>query len=41
VVGDGVSIGARTKLLSHVVVNGDTTIGVDSVAFPFCSIGLP
>ena len=41
VVGDGVSIGARTKLLSHVVVNGNTSIGEDSTIYPFGSIGLP
>jgi UDP-N-acetylglucosamine acyltransferase len=41
VVGENVAIGARTKLLSHVVVNGHTTIGEDTEIYPFCSIGAP
>ncbi len=41
VVGETVKIGARTKLLAHVVVNGYTTIGEDSEIHPFCSIGSP
>jgi len=41
VVGEHVTIGARTKLLAHVVVNGFTTIGDDSRIHPFCSIGAP
>jgi UDP-N-acetylglucosamine acyltransferase len=39
VVGESVRIGQRTKLLAHVVVNGHTTIGVDSLIHPFTSIG--
>jgi len=41
VVGENVTIGARTKLLAHVVVNGFTTIGDDTRIHPFCSIGAP
>ncbi len=41
VIGEGVSIGARTRLLAHVVVNGYTTVGEDSEIYPFCSIGAP
>jgi len=41
VVGEHVSIGARTVLLSHVVVNGHTSIGEDSKIHPFCSVGAP
>jgi len=41
IVGENVSIGARTKLLAHVVVNGYTTIGEDTRIHPFCSIGAP
>ncbi|MDQ2908838.1 MAG: acyl-ACP--UDP-N-acetylglucosamine O-acyltransferase [Candidatus Eremiobacteraeota bacterium] len=41
VIGEGVRIGARTRLLAHVVVNGYTTIGEDSEIHPFCSIGAP
>jgi UDP-N-acetylglucosamine acyltransferase len=40
VVGPRVSIGARSILESHVVVDGDTTIGQGNHFFPFCSIGL-
>jgi UDP-N-acetylglucosamine acyltransferase len=39
VVGESVRSGQRTKLLAHVVVNGHTTIGVDSLIHPFTSIG--
>jgi UDP-N-acetylglucosamine acyltransferase len=38
-VGEHVLIGERTKLLAHVVVNGYTTIGADSVIHPFASVG--
>lgn len=41
VVGPRVKIGAGTKLLSHVVVDGDTTIGARTVLHPFASIGGP
>ena len=40
VVGGAVSLGARTRLESHVVVDGDTTIGVGCHILPFASIGL-
>jgi UDP-N-acetylglucosamine acyltransferase len=40
-VGENVTIGARTQLLGHVVVNGNTTIGEDTVIYPFASIGMP
>lgn len=35
VLGDGV------RLISHVVVDGRTTIGEDAVIYPFCTVGLP
>ncbi|MBV8150442.1 MAG: acyl-ACP--UDP-N-acetylglucosamine O-acyltransferase [Candidatus Eremiobacteraeota bacterium] len=41
VIGDAVEIGARTKLLAHVVVNGRTRIGEDCSIYPFASIGMP
>lgn len=41
VVGESVSVGARTRLLSHVIVNGHTTIGEETDIYPFCSIGAP
>lgn len=39
-VGDDVKIGDGTILKSHVVIEGDTTIGKNNVIFPFASIGL-
>jgi UDP-N-acetylglucosamine acyltransferase len=39
VVEPGVRIGQGTKLLSHVVVTGRTTIGARNVLHPFCVIG--
>ena len=40
VVGPQVRLGARTVLHSHVVIDGETTIGADNQFFPFCSVGL-
>lgn len=37
----GVSVGKRTRLLSHVVIEGSTVIGEDCVIHPFATIGLP
>lgn len=39
-VGAGVVLGAGCKLISHVVIDGDTDIGTGNTFFPFCSIGL-
>ena len=39
VIGPQVRIGARTRIASHVVINGPTTIGADNVFFQFASIG--
>jgi UDP-N-acetylglucosamine acyltransferase len=45
-IGPWCSIGANTviedgaRLVSHVVVDGHTTIGPDVVLFPFCTVGL-
>ncbi len=39
-VGEGVVLGAGCKLISHVVIDGDTNIGTGNTFFPFCSIGL-
>ncbi len=41
VLGEGVTIMKGTKLLSHVVVEGETVIGENCIIFPFTSIGLP
>lgn len=40
VIGDDVKIGDKSVLKSHVVIDGDTTIGKNNVIFPFASIGL-
>ena len=39
VVDGDISIGAGTKLLSHVVVAGHTTIGTNCIIYPFASLG--
>lgn len=39
VIGDDVTIGDRTKLHSHVVMEGPITVGADNEFFPFGSIG--
>lgn len=41
IIGAAVSIGARTQLLSHVVVSGPTSIGEDCVIHPFAALGGP
>ena len=38
-VGSYVKIGRGTKLISHVVVDGNTTIGAQNEIFPFASVG--
>ncbi len=38
-IGPGVKIGKGTRLFSHVVVDGDTTIGADNQIFPFTVLG--
>jgi UDP-N-acetylglucosamine acyltransferase len=39
VVGQNVTVGAGTRLMSHVVLDGWTTIGRECVIFPFACIG--
>jgi UDP-N-acetylglucosamine acyltransferase len=39
IVGADVEIGARTKLMGHVFLEGPLTIGEDNVFFPYCSVG--
>lgn len=39
-IGEHVQIGAGSKLVSHVVIDGHTTIGERNTFFPFASIGL-
>ncbi len=39
-VGEHVQIGARTRLMSHVVVDGHTRIGEDCTVYPFVTLGI-
>ncbi len=39
-VGPDVRIGDGARLVSHVVVDGDTSIGAEAVLYPFCTVGL-
>ncbi len=39
-VGAGVQIGDGVRLVSHVVVDGLTTIGEGAILYPFCTVGL-
>jgi UDP-N-acetylglucosamine acyltransferase len=41
IIGEGVHIKKGTKLISNVLIEGDTTIGENCTIFPFTSIGLP
>ena len=41
IVGEGVRIKNGTKLISNIVVEGDTEIGENCSVYPFTSIGLP
>jgi UDP-N-acetylglucosamine acyltransferase len=40
-VGADVVLDDRVRLISHVTVDGRTTVGEDTVVFPFVSLGLP
>jgi UDP-N-acetylglucosamine acyltransferase len=39
IIGPGVKIGAGTRIRSHVVIEGNTTIGRDNLIYQFCSLG--
>ncbi len=39
-IGPEVEIGPGARLMSHVVVDGRTTIGAEAVIYPFCTVGL-
>jgi UDP-N-acetylglucosamine acyltransferase len=41
IVGPNVDLSTGVRLIAHVVVDGHTSIGVDTVIYPFASIGLP
>ena len=40
IVGAGVRLGARCRLHSHVVIDGNTSLGSDNEVFPFACLGL-
>ena len=40
-VGSGADIADGVRLVSHVVIDGDTRIGEGAVIYPFCTVGLP
>lgn len=40
-VGGNVRLGHRVRLISHVVVDGHTTLGDDTTVYPFAALGLP
>ena len=39
-IGAEVEIGARSRLMAHIFVEGPTTIGEDNVFFPYASVGV-
>ncbi len=39
-IGEEASIGAGTKLLAHVYVDGPTSIGADNVLYPYSTVGV-
>ncbi len=40
-IGEGVRINRGTELKSHIIIEGETSIGENCTIFPFTSIGLP
>lgn len=40
IIGSDVTIGARTRLLAHVYLEGKLTVGKDNVFYPYSSIGV-
>ncbi len=40
VVGPDVELGAGVRLISHVVVDGHTSVGEAAVLYPFCTVGM-
>jgi UDP-N-acetylglucosamine acyltransferase len=40
IVGAGVTIGPRTRLLAHAYLEGKLTIGSDNIFYPYCSCGV-
>lgn len=39
-VGAGVTLAAGVRLISHVVVDGNTKVGEGAILYPFCTVGL-
>lgn len=40
IIGAGVSVGARTRLMAHVYLEGKLAIGEDNTFYPYCSCGV-
>jgi UDP-N-acetylglucosamine acyltransferase len=40
VIGANVTIGAGTRLMSHIVVEGESTIGEDNIFYPYSTVGV-
>ena len=40
IVSSGVTVGARTRLLAHVYLEGKLTVGKDNIFYPYCSCGV-
>src|SRR5690348_2433622 len=40
IIGADVAIGARTRLMAHVYVEGVTTIGEDNIFYPYATVGV-
>lgn len=40
IIGAGVTIGPRTRLLAHVYLEGKLAIGSDNIFYPYCSCGV-
>jgi UDP-N-acetylglucosamine acyltransferase len=40
IIGDGVAIGASTRLIAHVYCEGATVIGEDNVFYPYSTVGV-
>ena len=41
IIGENVELSAGVRLMSHVVIDGHTLVGPDTVIYPFASIGMP
>src|ERR1700685_4744245 len=40
IIGAGVTVGPRTRLIAHVYLEGKLTIGADNIFYPYCSCGV-